>query len=85
MVVKSPAGLAPFLRDKLFISIYDSLKHKKTALSDATALTDTITSKLLKRVNNGTIQKTDITSVVVEVLGRFDITAATYFTAYHPV
>lgn len=85
LAVQSPDGLAPFLRDKLFISVYESLKHKKTALSDATALTDTITSRLLKHVNNGTIQKTAITSVAVEVLSRFDKTAATYFTAYHPV
>lgn len=85
LVVNGPTGLEPFLRDKLFISIYDSLKHKKTALNDATALTDTITGQLLKLVNNGTIQKADILSVVTLILKRFDKTAATYYVAYHPV
>src|SRR5690349_12838458 len=44
---KTPSGaLAPFQRDILFVAVLDSLRHRKTATSDATALTDTILKHL---------------------------------------
>lgn len=75
----------PFSRDKLFLSINDSLKHRKTALRDATALTDTIISKLYACTASGSLDKSQIVSTVHSVLNRFDKTAATFYEAYHPV
>ena len=74
----------PFLRDKLFMSVYDSLKHRKTALNDATALTDTIISKLYAHVDTGRLQSRQIINVAHNVLKRFDKAAAIYYEAYHP-
>ncbi len=85
LVVNCPNGLEPFIRDKLFISVYDSLKHKKTALSDATALTSTIVNSLLRHVKDGAVHKNNIITVSLDVLKRFDKTAAVYYAAYHPL
>lgn len=85
VIVHGTIGLKPFIRDKMFISIYDSLKHRKTALSDATALTDTVMAQLLSQVRGGVLERDVIASVCATVLKRFDKTAATYFVAYHPI
>ena len=84
IVVSMNNAYTPFLRDKLFLSVYESLKHRKTALRDATALTYTIISHVLIHVNDGVVSGDDIGRTSVDVLNRFDKTAATYFTAYHP-
>lgn len=75
----------PFLRDKLFLSLYDSLKHRKTALNDATALTDTIISKLMLCIKDGRVENSMIAKTALDVLNRFDKAAATSYAAYHPL
>lgn len=84
IVVSKNNALKPFLRDRLFASVYDSLKHRKTALSDATALTDTVVSQVLLQAKNGTIEISVIKSLCGQTLARFDKTAAVYYAAYHP-
>ena len=76
--------LEPFQRDKLLMSIYDSLKHRKSALSDATGLTDTVISQLYPLMSDAVIEKTVITEVTSVVLQRFDKAAATHYQAFHP-
>lgn len=66
------------------MSVYDSLKHRKTALNDATALTDTIISKLYAHVDTGRLQSRQIINVAHNVLKRFNKAAAIYYEAYHP-
>jgi len=75
----------PFSKDKLLLSVYDSLKHRKTAVSDATALTNTIVGQLYTRVNNATILNQTINNVCSTVLDRFDSIAATHYKAFHPI
>lgn len=75
--------LQPFSRDKLFISIHDSVRHRKTATSDATGLTDTVISKLRPLIAAGCIQKQDIIKTSELVLRRFDRVAAVHYTAYY--
>src|SRR5665213_2899375 len=53
----------PFSADKLFISIYESCKHRADPLSDARALTNTITANLLKTARKGVLSRSDITSI----------------------
>ena len=77
--------LQPFSRDVLFIDVYHSLKHRKTALADATALTDTIIGRVLPKVSDGIVEATDLIKTCAETLKRFDKTAAVYFAAYHPL
>ncbi len=73
----------PFSRDKLFLSLYDSCRHRKTALSDAQGLTETIINKLPPRVRDGTIGRKDIIGVAQVALNRFDRAASVYYAARH--
>lgn len=75
-------GLKPFLREKLYSDVYDSLSHRKTAYSDAQRLTDTIISKLIP-CRTGVIGRSEIKNAALEVLKRFDKAAATYYKAHH--
>lgn len=76
--------LEPFSRDKLFLSLYDSLKHRKYPVSDATGLTDTVISHLLALVIHGVLDPEDIIKATIPVLTRFDKAAATHYQAFHP-
>lgn len=83
---KTKSGkLEPFYRDKLFISVHDSLKHRKDALEASTALTDTILIKLIPRLTNAVIKREIVIQTTTEVLKRFDKPAATAYTAFHPL
>lgn len=84
LMVKVRSGkLEPFSRDKLFISIYESCKHRTNPISDASALTQTIISDALSRQADGVIDREEIVLTAVSVLQRFDPSAATIYQAYH--
>lgn len=63
--------LDQFVREKLFLSIYESLRHRQEAISDASGITDTTISKILaeKRL---IIPKDRIVEITSSVLRRFD-------------
>jgi transcriptional regulator NrdR family protein len=75
--------IEPFSRDKLFLSLYNSLGHRKTALNDASAITTTIISKISEKSSSGLIEFNDISETVLNILSKFDKSAATYYRAYH--
>jgi transcriptional regulator NrdR family protein len=75
--------LQPFSRDKLLISLYSSLGHRKTAIGDAGALTDTIIKKLVPLANNGKLKSSDIVKSTEVALNRFDKLASAYYRAHH--
>lgn len=83
--VNKKNGLEPFSRDTLFISVYDSLRHRKTVLDDATALTSTIISTITPLADNASIDRDVIVTVTTTVLQRFDKPAASHYQAFHPV
>lgn len=85
VVVRKPAA-APeaFSRDKLLLSIHDSLRHRKTALKDAEGLCDTIIAKLLPRIKHATVEAVTIEATTYSVLRRFDKAAASHYRAFHP-
>jgi len=74
-----------FVRDRLFISIYESCKHRPDAISAATALTLTTISKLLPKIKNASIDRDILVKTTAEVLKRFDKVAAVHYQAYHPL
>lgn len=82
---KKEAPSGSFQRDKLFLSLYSSLGHRKTALADATALTATVASKLYPSPNNPVIETKEIIEASIKALKRFDKVAATHYQAYHPL
>ena len=73
----------PFNRDKLFVSLYRALGHRKTAVDDAGALCDTIVAKLLHGEAQASISPADIVKTAHTVLKRFDEAAAVQYAAYH--
>lgn len=83
-VIKTKNGaIRPFSRDKLQSSIYISCKHRKTALEDASGLTDTIIMKLSANVQDGVIQMQTINQVAQVALNRFDKAASIHYQAFH--
>lgn len=83
-MVKRPTGqLQPFSRDKLFVSLYNSLQHRKSATSDATALTATVIRSLALVQARSTLEPAMIRSAASVALHRFDIAAATHYDAFH--
>ena len=73
----------PFVRDKLYISLYKSLAHRPKATSDAAALTATIIGNLQKITDDGSLTTTTIATLAHQALGHFDKAAATMYAAYH--
>lgn len=84
LVNSAQKAATPFSRDVLWLSVYDSLGHRKQPLADATGLTDTIISKLLPHIEQAQLDTSQIKKTTSEVLRRFDKAAATYYLAYHP-
>ena len=83
-VRRSTGTLVPFFRDQLFLSIYDSCKHRKTAVYDAGAITDTVISKAIKKVNeHGVMQLNDVKKIAYATLMQFDRDAAVQYRAYY--
>jgi transcriptional repressor NrdR len=82
-VINKGGDLSPFLRDKLFASLLLSVSHRKTALTDATALCETVIGRLIASVNHGLIDKASIVDISLEVLKRFDKASATHYHAHH--
>lgn len=83
VVQYSETDLRPFSRDTLFISIYESCRHRSTATSDATALTQTIMNKVFTRPLAPAITREAIIAAAEDTLELFDAAAATYYKAYH--
>lgn len=84
IVVQSSDGiLSPFLRDKLFTSIYRSCQHRPTALQDTIGLTHTVIAKLWKLTESGQLTAATIASTTYQILKRFDQPAAVSYQAFH--
>jgi transcriptional regulator NrdR family protein len=77
--------LVPFMRDKVFIDLYDSLGHRSDALSAAGALATTITAQLLKAAQSAKITRSDLISTTLIALQRFDSVAAVHYKARHTI
>jgi transcriptional regulator NrdR family protein len=87
MSLKTALGpLMPFQRDILFISVYESLRHRKTATSDAEALTATILKALPACFDTDkAVNRQKLVRLVADTLQRFDTAAAVQYQAYHPL
>jgi transcriptional repressor NrdR len=85
VVVRHPGGeLTPFSRDALFVSIYESCKHRPDALSCSNALAQTVTGQLRDHISAGTLERDVIANVAATAVERFDPAAGVMYRAYHP-
>ena len=84
LVVRHPDGsMTPFSRDTLFVSVYRAVGHRERSVEDASALTATITAKLLHGGSEAAVSQADITKTAYETLNHFDAAAAVQYQAYH--
>lgn len=81
--VRRGTRLEPFSGLKLFMSLYKSCEHRKTALSDAQGLAETITGKLAALVRDGAVSDRDIARTAQVALNRFDKAASVHYQAFH--
>jgi transcriptional repressor NrdR len=80
----SDGSLQPFSRDKLYLSIYESCKHRPSATQDATAITTTILGKLTAFSATGEILHKELVDLANAVLANFDSTASSVYKGLHP-
>jgi transcriptional regulator NrdR family protein len=69
-----------FSRDKLYLSIKDSLLHRKSATDDATALTDTVLHRVML-IGTADIAVVELVHITQTILRRFDATAGAIYAA----
>jgi transcriptional regulator NrdR family protein len=74
-----------FSRDKLFLSLYKSLGHRRDSLNSATELTNTIIGRVLhkKLAPSGAISPQALAKISYDTLKRYDPLAAHNYKAYH--
>lgn len=82
-VASNSKPLKAFDSFKLQVSIYSSLKHRKSASMDAQELFATILKLITAQSSNGSIKKEQIANITYQVLSRFDNAAATHYKAFH--
>ena len=75
--------LTPLNRDILLLSIYKSLGHRPTALTDASGLCATIIAKLASQAVDNIIETRAIAQTTLVALSRFDKLAAQHYQAFH--
>jgi transcriptional repressor NrdR len=84
LVVRNSTGsVQPFNRDQLFVSILRAVGHREAPVRDASALTATITGRLLHNTKTAVITRTDIINTTLQALKHFDQAAAVQYAAYH--
>lgn len=72
----------PFSRERLLISLYESLKHRKNAAADSIELTETVIARLRTLVRQGEIDTLSVKEAAYVCLTRFDKTAGTLYMAF---
>lgn len=83
MIRMSDGSLCAFSRDKLFLSIYESCKHRKDAVNDSSAITLNVIGKLSGFSATGEILRIELIDTVLKVLNNFDTTAANVYSGLH--
>jgi transcriptional regulator NrdR family protein len=79
-------SLTPFNRDQLFISLYESCKHRPTAIRDASNMAQQVVTQLLKaQTTPGVLTRAEVVKACIRVLKTFDSAAATFYVVYHPL
>lgn len=75
----------PFQRDALLLSLYEACRHRPAAIADATALTETVISKLVSGtyIKDGIVRRQDIVEVCKTTLAAFDEAASVHYSAFH--
>lgn len=84
LIKQKDGNLEPYSRDRLFISILNSCRHRSTAVADAAGLTATVQAKLIPaQLTAGALDRGNVIETVKAVLENFDNAAAVHYAAFH--
>jgi transcriptional regulator NrdR family protein len=83
LVKNSEGTLSKFSRDKLFLSIYSSCKHRNNPIKDAGSLTDTVIARASEELEGGVISSKAISQTALVILNRFDKMTSNQYAAFH--
>lgn len=75
--------LTPFNRDLLFISIFNSLKHRNSAINEASELSVTVINKIQSDITDAVINVKKIKEITYNCLKNFDFVASIQYKAYY--
>jgi transcriptional repressor NrdR len=84
LLVDSRGSQAPFLADRLFIDIFETIKHRNDSYGAARELSSTVIQKLLKQPEKPLFSTGTISKTTAEVLKRFDKRAYLRYLSDHP-
>ena len=74
----------PFQKERLLLSILKTCEHRKDALDDAIALTETVITKIIEDSPSASIPLGSIATTVHRVLRNFDLLSSAQYAALHP-
>ena len=83
MIQLDETTLVPFQREKLFLSIYESCRHRPQAVEEALSLTQAVISNVLEAKRGQPLTRQLLVDIVQQVLQAFDSTTATVYQAVH--
>jgi transcriptional regulator NrdR family protein len=85
LIRASDGKVNDFSRERLFLSVYRSLSHRKQPITDAAAITDTIIARLIEFTNGPIVEREDLIKQSYGVLSNFDKAAVVHYKAYYPI
>jgi len=85
LIANNKGEVEEFIRDKLLLSIFQSLGHRASPIADAAAITDTIMSYVLNSLKTAVIKRDTLITISFNVLKKFDNAAAVHYLAYYPL
>lgn len=83
LMIKSSSETSPFNRDKLYLSIADSLRHLSNPAAAATEITHTVIQNLIGKAKHASLEHNDVITITADVLSRFDPAAGSHYRAFH--
>ena len=82
-VSQNNGQIRAFSTDKVFVSVYRSLSHRRSPIEDSRGITTTITESACQLQRNGVLSKEELQKTISEVLQRFDKVAQVHYDAHH--
>jgi transcriptional regulator NrdR family protein len=74
--------LEPFSEDRIYLDVYESLRHRADAVSEARAITHTIIASIQAR-KRLLISREDLLTIASKVIQRYDRSAYVRFVSMH--
>lgn len=75
--------ISAFMPDKVFVSVFKSMTHRKDPTYDSRGITDTVINIICKEQDNGIIKKETVKRIIANTLQRFDDVAYVSYVAHH--